>query len=56
MNRSDNKLVDGRTRRHVLILLKRIMESEGKLPDDGLIIKNTDSEEVKELVYTIVYV
>ena len=55
MNRSDNKLVDGRTLRHVLILLKRIMESEGKLPDGGLTINNTDSEEVKELVYSIVY-
>ena len=55
VNRSDNKLVDGRTLRHVLILLKRIMESEGKLPDGGLTINNTDSEEVKELVYSIVY-
>lgn len=55
MNRPDNKLVDGKTLRHVLILLKNIMESEGKLPDGGLTIKNTDSEEVKELIYTIVY-
>lgn len=55
MNRPDNKLVDGKTLRHVLILLKGIMESEGKLPDGGLTIKNTDSEEVKELVYTIIY-
>ena len=55
MDRPDNKLVDGKTLRHVLILLKRIMELEGKLPYEGISIENTDSEEVKELVYTIVY-
>ena len=55
MNRPENKLVDGRTLRHVLILLKRIMELEGRLPDEGIVIENTDSQEVKELVYTIVY-
>ena len=55
MDRPDNKLVDGKTLRHVLILLKRIMELEGKLPHEGISIENTDSEEVKELVYTIVY-
>ena len=55
MNRPENKLVDGRTLRHVLILLKRIMELEGRLPDEGIVIENTDSQEVKELVYSIVY-
>ena len=55
MDRPDNKLVDGKTLRHVLVLLKRIMELEGKLPHEGISIENTDSEEVKELVYTIVY-
>ena len=55
MNRPENKLVDGRTLRHVLILLKRIMELEGRLPNEGIVIENTDSQEVKELVYTIVY-
>lgn len=55
MNRPENKLVDGKTLRHVLILLKRIMELEGRLPDEGIIIENTDSEQVKELVYNIIY-
>ena len=55
MNRPENKLVDGKTLRHVLILLKRIMELEGRLPDEGITIENTDSEQVKELVYNIVY-
>ena len=55
MNRPENKLVDGRTLRHVLILLKRIMELEGRLPNEGIVIENTDSQEVKELVYSIVY-
>ena len=55
MNRPENKLVDGKTLRHVLILLKRIMELEGRLPDEGIVIENTDSEQVKELVYNIVY-
>ena len=50
----DNKLVDGKVLRHVLILLKRILESEEKFPD-GITIENTDSEQVKELVYNIVY-
>ena len=50
----DNKLVDGKVLRHVLILLKGILESEEKFPG-GITIENTDSEQVKELVYNIVY-
>ena len=40
--------------RHVLVLLKGILESEEKIPG-GITIENTDSEQVKELVYNIVY-
>lgn len=50
----DNKLVDGKVLRHVLILLKGILESEEKF-SGNITIKNTDSEQVKELVYNIVY-
>lgn len=50
----DNKLVDGKVLRHVLILLKGILESEEKF-SGGITIENTDSEQVKELVYKIVY-
>ena len=50
----DNKLVDGKVLRHVLFLLKGILTSEEKLPG-SITIENTDSEQVKELVYNIVY-
>lgn len=51
-----NKLVDGKVLEHVLLLLKGYIESNNK---DNLIIPievyNTDSEQVKELVYDIIY-
>ena len=50
MNRPENKLVDGKTLRHVLILLKRIMELEGRLPDEGIIIEKVYSYEDEVLV------
>lgn len=51
-----NKLVDGKVLEHVLLLLKGYIEANNK--DNSTIpieVYNTDSEQVKELVYDIIY-
>lgn len=50
-----NKLVDGKVLKHVLLLLKGYIEANRKDPIEPIKITNTDSEQVKELVYNIVY-
>lgn len=50
-----NKLVDGKVLEHVLLLLKGYIDSNSKEPYEPIIVKNTDSNDVKELVYNIVY-
>ena len=50
-----NKLVDGKVLEHVLLLLKGYIEANKKDPIEPIKITNTDSEQVKELVYNIVY-
>lgn len=50
-----NKLVDGKVLEHVLLLLKGYIEANRKDPIEPIKVTNTDSEQVKELVYNIVY-
>lgn len=53
-----NKLVDGKVLEHVLILLKRYIEASNSSSNNNpnpIEVYNTDSDQVKELVYDIVY-
>ena len=51
-----NKLVDGKVLEHVLLLLKGYIEANNNNNSNTLIpVTNTDSKQVKELVYDIVY-
>lgn len=50
-----NKLVDGKVLEHVLLLLKGYIEANRKNPVEPIKVTNTDSEQVKELVYNIIY-
>ena len=54
-----NKLVDGKVLEHVLILLKGYIEASNSGSNNNnpnpIEVYNTDSEQVKELVYDIIY-
>lgn len=53
---SKNKLVDGKVLEHVLLLLKGYIDANNNNNSNTLIeVTNTDGEQVKELVYSIVY-
>lgn len=50
-----NKLVDGKVMEHILLLLKKYIEANREDSIKPIKVINTDSEQVKELVYNIVY-
>ena len=54
-----NKLVDGKVLEHVLILLKGYIEASNSDSNNNnpnpIEVYNTDSQQVKELVYDIIY-
>lgn len=58
-DRPQNKVVDGKTLEHVLRLLKGYIEEKdraaGNPSYDPIKVFNTDSDQVKELVYSIIY-
>lgn len=58
-DRPQNKVVDGKTLEHVLKLLKGYIEEKdratGNPSSNPIQVFNTDSDQVKELVYSIIY-
>ena len=58
-DRPQNKVVDGKTLEHVLRLLKGYIEEKDRAAGDAssnpIQVFNTDSDQVKELVYSIIY-